>query len=123
MANQRLHERILRERQNTRDYDVDSIEEIMQEYDVDASDALFIACCTMDGAHETESGTISSRQTACHVLGYDEDLAESEGQKKGKAKTRKDLAEEFKKYGINPKEVGGYDKAVDLLMEKMLSGK
>lgn len=112
-------ESVARERARAKDFSIASIDEIMAEYGVDEAQAMQIACTTMDGAYETGSGGISARQTACHILGYDEALPESEGQKEGEQATKGNLKELFKRYNINPKEVGSYDEAIDLLMAKM----
>jgi hypothetical protein len=69
--------------------------------DPDDPNANRIAATEMEGANETyEGGGIHAKQTACHILKYDEALPFSKGAEEGKEKTEKELNQFLKKQNI-----------------------
>lgn len=73
-------------------------DEFEKEYE-DPETALRIASTEMDGANETNRGTVSATQTYCNILQYNEDLEESKGAQEGKKKCEEDVDEFLKNEG------------------------
>lgn len=68
-------------------YDPEVVQRLIREDGLDEATAIIVASCEMDGAPETEAGGIRSKQTACHLLDFNEALPESAGAEEGEAVT------------------------------------
>lgn len=81
-------------------FDKQALQQIMEEYGVDHSQALVMAPMLLDAANETATGSISAAWTGCHVLKYDEDLYRSIGQTQAQLENYLKVLQFLKSQGV-----------------------